>query len=132
MIGERLSSKVGQAVEPETPEAVEAAPPPAVVVVVKPDNEVWTDTPTVYDQATKYPGTVKTSYPHTEVYNLGNKEDLARYNARIEKSFGDAPTVRIASSQIARSATAWEALLVYQTLKYKQIVPDKNDTSTSH
>ena len=129
MSGERISSKIGQAVEHEVPEVEPAPPAPPIV---KPEDEVWEDAPTVFNQEERYPGSVKLDYPHTEIYNLALPADLEKYNKRIESSFGKAPTCRIYSSQVVRSTTSWEALVVSQAIRYKKIISTSNDLKTDN
>jgi hypothetical protein len=87
----------------------------------------WQDTPSIDGQATKHPTTVRGTGVITEVFDLSDAAQLARYNALNAQATTKNPTIIVVKdqSQFAEKTGGWMVFFQYRKIQFRKLVPEK-------
>lgn len=79
----------------------------------------WRTTPSVKDQAERYPESVKLADPETKILDLSKEEDLKEFN-RIQKAAGNtsAPTLAITDLEKQQVNGSWTVFVTFNKVLY--------------
>ena len=85
---------------------------------------VWSKKPSIKDQLALHPNTTKLSAIRCEVFNLTVEEDLAKYNALLERAHpSTAPEIQLADRVEFDNNGVFKVLCKVRDVRYKQLVP---------
>lgn len=110
---------------PPSPAAAQIPPTPAPEA---PDNpEDWSDTPVIEEQAARYPKSIRYTGIITDLFDLSDKAQLARYNELNAKATLRSPGIMVHKDLVERSKgkDVWHVFFQYRRIQYKKIAPAK-------
>jgi hypothetical protein len=89
----------------------------------KRDHAKWGDAPSMRDQITKMPDTVRLVAPVTKVLNLSKPEDLAELNKlkALERADGG-PTIVITEYERKFHEGVWWVFITHERIQYQQLI----------
>lgn len=103
---ETISVEVGEQEKPETTKKLN----------LNYASGTYADKPSLPDQFSKYPDTVKIGFPQAAVFNLKDKNDLKDYNALLKDTFPDtSPSILISDTRLSEDFTV---MVIYTKLTY--------------
>jgi len=117
---------------PAVPSPAEAQIPPTPPPESQEHPDDWSDTPVIEGQAAKYPTSVRYTGIITELFDLSDKTQLARYNELNAKSTMKSPGIIVTKDLVERSRgkDVWHVFFQYRKVQYRKITPrqasDKN------
>jgi hypothetical protein len=104
--------------------AIPPTPPPEA-----PEHpEEWADTPCIKDQAVRSPASIRYTGIITELFDLSDKTQLARYNELTSKASMKNPGIIVHKDLVERSKgkDVWHVFFQYRKVQYKKLTPQPN------
>lgn len=82
----------------------------------------WSSSPSVKDQAERFPESVRLVDPETKILDLSNPTQLAEYN-RLQKESSDVNKRKIAIAELERQQAngTWQALVTFYRVEYRTL-----------
>lgn len=114
---------------PDDPSRLEEPPPVEEVKAAQEEDEEedphidsqWGPRPTIKDQISRQPDSVRAEDPRTQVFDLSKAEDLDEYNRIQKAAAGESPTLSITEQERQHYEGNWSVFVTYYTLVYAQL-----------